>query len=243
MFFTKQAPSLFLLAVYLVFSTSIFAANMSSGNYKIHFGNINIGGKENSSATYRLDVSLGQTAAKKFTSTGYIVKAGFQYVHILYPFTFRLSDTSIDFGSILPNTPATQSLTVSISHRGQGYEVKAYEDHPLRRISGGNNIPDTSCNGGVQTCTETSANVWTSTSAYGFGYNASGNDITADFVDSTYYRPFADKSAAESAATFMSSNQAVKDRQATITMKVNVSPIDPAGTYQTVVNFIAVPKY
>ncbi len=149
----------------------------------------------------------------------------------------------MDFGSILPNTPTTQALTATVSHRGQGYEVKVYEEHPLRRLSDADTIPDTSCNGGAQTCNETSANVWTLSSAYGFGYNASGDDITADFVDSTYYRPFPDKSAGEDAATFMSSNQTAKNRQATITMKVNISPIQPAGTYQTVVNFIAVPKY
>jgi hypothetical protein len=219
------------------------AERLTSPNYRILFGNINIGGKEGTSTGYRLDSSLGQNAAKKFISTGYIVKAGFQYIHTLYRFAFSLSDISIELGTVVPNTPATGQLVATISHRGQGYEVKVIEDHPMRVVLGANEIADTVCNGGAQTCTTTSAAPWTSASAYGFGYNATGNDISADFTDATYFRPFPNEEAPASAVTFMSSNAAARNRQATVTFKLNVSPLQGAGTYQTVVNFIAVPKY
>jgi hypothetical protein len=87
------------------------------------------------------------------------------------------------------------------------------------------------------------AKVWSSPSAYGFGYSMSGNDIPADFTDSTYYRPFPGRTAAESPATVMSSTNIEKNRQSTVTFKTNISSIQPAGSYQTVINFVATPSY
>ncbi len=227
----------------LVFVPAAWATNMSSTNYKIIFGNLNFGGNEQTSTTYRLDITLGQTAAQRFTRDGYVIKAGFQYIHQLTPFSFTLSDTSIDFGTLVPDTPQTQGLTATVTHRGQGYEVKVSENNPMRRISGGAEIDNTACNGGVDTCTAYSAKPWTLAGAYGFGYNASGDDVAADFTDNTYYRPFANLETPQTPATFMSSNMAAKDRQSTVTMRINIDGTQEAGTYQTVINFIAVPKY
>ncbi len=143
-----------------------------------------------------------------------------------------------------PNNPATATTTLTVSFGGAGqYQVTAAELGPMTSLTGGNTIPDTSCDGGANTCTESVARPWTSNSAYGFGYNMSGNDIPSDFIDSTYYRPFADRNAAESPATVMSSSNVGKNRQSTVTFKINVSPIQPAGTYQTIINFVATPSY
>ncbi len=222
----------------------VLADNMNSTNYRILFGNINIGGRESSSNNYTLDISLGQTVAQEFNSNGYVIKAGFQYIHDYAPFSFSLSDTSLNFGTLIPETPVTAGLTVLVTHPGQGYEVMVREDNPLRRITGSPDIADTQCNGGVsETCTMTSAKPWTQNSAYGFGYNASGTDVSADFTDNTYYRPFPSLEADNPAAVFMSSNVAVENSSATVTMKVNISSVQAAGNYQTVVNFLAVPKY
>lgn len=226
--------------VYLIFlaiaGSPVLADRMGSTNYNLIFTNINMGGETTSSTNYTLDISLGQMAAKRWAENGYIVRAGFQYIHILYPFSFELSDTTLDFETLIPNIPSTKSLTATVYNRGQGYEVKVYEDHPLETFDGGNEIVDTSCDDPF--CSTTNAEAWVQNSTYGFGYNAMDDDVSTDFVDATYFRPFS-----LTPVTFMSSNEAAVNRQSTVTAKVNIDGTQPAGTYQTVLRFIAVPKY
>lgn len=229
----------------LIFNLSdVVAINMDSSRYRIQFGNVNITSGNKSSANYNLSDTVGQTAAGQFQSTGYIIKAGFQYIHSIIPFTFSISNIHINFGSVIANNPVTQTTTLTVSFGGAGqYQVTAIEEGPMKTFDGGNYIPDTSCNGGSDTCTEYLAKPWTSTSAYGFGYNMSGQDIPSDFVNSTYFRPFPDRTQNESPAVVMTNPNVGKNRQATVTFKLNVSPIQPAGSYQTVINFVATPSF
>jgi hypothetical protein len=228
----------------LFFIKSVFAINMESPLFKIQYGEIGIAGGNKNSENYYLSDTVGQTAAGQFNSTGYIVKAGFQYLHSIIPFRFSISNTNINFGTLIPNTPqtATTVLTVSFGAAGQ-YQVTAIEEGKLRTLDEANSIPDTQCDGGVNTCNESLARPWTSISGYGFGYNMSGNDVPTDFVDSTYFRPFPDRTENESPAVVMSSTNVGKNRQATMTFKVNISPIQPAGKYQTIINFVATPSF
>lgn len=245
----------FIIAFILIFTVTYFspvmALNMDSAQFKIQGGNVNIGAQDQDSSNYHITTTLGQTAANQFSSSGYIVKAGFQYIHSIIPFRFIVSNTNIALGTLLANTPATASTTVKVSFGLSGqYLVTAAEFNPLKTLSA-NTIPDTSCNGGIDTCTTSSAKVWTSSSAYGFGYNMTGDDIPADFVDSTYYRPLADLSVAGSPQTIMSNTNVTLDSgstprnstQSTMTFKANVSSVQPAGTYQTIISFIATPSY
>ncbi|MFN4212546.1 MAG: hypothetical protein ACK4FL_01115 [Microgenomates group bacterium] len=240
----KVLLTITILILFLLELTTVGAVSMNSPLYKIESANVSNAAGEKSSTNYRLSDTLGQLAAGEFSSTGYVIKAGFQYLHSIIPFRFSISNININFGTVTPNTPqtATTTLTVSFGAAGQ-YQVTAAELGPMTSLSGGNTIPDTSCDGGANTCTESLAKPWTSTSAYGFGYNMSGDDIPSDFIDSTYYRPFADRNAGESAAVVMSSSNVGKNRQAIVTFKINVSPVQAAGTYQTIINFVATPSY
>lgn len=221
----------------------VFAENFKSDRYRIQFGNVSLGGENLDSTSYDLSVSLGQNAAQTFSSAGYIVKAGFQYLHSIIPFRFSISNTNINFGTLIASTPATATTTLTVYFGGAGqYQVTAIEENPLKK-SAGVTIPDTSCDGGAETCTESSAKQWTSSSAYGFGYNMSGNDIPSDFTNSNYFRPYPDRSAAESAAVVMSSSDVGSNRQSTVTFKVNVSSLQEAGSYNTVVQFTATPSF
>lgn len=216
---------------------------MESPRFRIQGANINTGGKDQSSSGYELSTTLGQLAAGKFQSDGYVVKAGFQYIHSIIPFQFSLSSTAISFGELIPNNPVTGSTTMSVSFGNAGqYQVTAGELGPLQTLSG-SSIPDTSCDGGSDTCDESTAKPWTSSNAYGFGYSLQGNDIPVDFTDNTRFRPFPDLVAGETAAVVMTNSNVGKNRQATMTFKANVSNIQQAGTYQTVINYVATPSF
>lgn len=221
----------------------VHAIPMDSSRFKIESANVEIAGGNKSSASYKLADTVGQLAAGQYSSTGYVVKAGFQYLHSIIPFRFSISNINIDLGTLVPDTPttATTDLTVYFGGAGQ-YQVTAIEEGPLKTQSG-NVIPDTSCDGGINTCTESTAKVWSSVAAYGFGYGASGNDVSADFIDGTYFRRFPDRTTAEQPATIMSSVNVGKNRVATVTFKANVSPVQPAGSYQTIINFVATPSF
>lgn len=231
----------------LTFNLSeVVAINMDSSRYRIQFGNINITGGEKTSDNYSLSDTVGQTAAGKFQSDGYIVKAGFQYIHSLIPFFFSISNININFGTVIASTPVTQTTNLTVSFGGAGqYQVTVMEQGKLRTLNEENNILDTSCDGGEEnTCNEDWAKPWTLNSAYGFGYRMDGDDIPQAFAtNSSHFRPFPDQTANESPVVIMSSGQIGENRQATVTFKLNVSPIQPAGTYQTVINFVATPSF
>ncbi len=227
--------------MYFVLSTVHGQERIESPNYRIIFPNLNSGAGIPTSSNYRLDSSLGQNAAGEFSSSGYRVKSGFQYIHSIIPFSFSISDIQKDFGVLVPNTPSTQTSTLTVSAGGAGgYSVKARENNPLSVTTGADIIIDTLCD---TSCSETAAAIWTSTTKYGFGFNMSGDDVAPDFTDATYYRQFADNSNSEAQATIMSSGNVGEGRTATITYKINISAVQPAGVYQNIITFTAIPSY
>jgi len=240
---------------------------MNSPQYRIQFGTVNSGGKAMTNTDYKLNTSVGQTAAKEFQASGYIVKAGFQYIYTRIPFTFSLSSIQVNLGTLLPSVPSSGNITLSVSFGAAGqYIVTARADKPLATASLANTIPFTGCDGGSDTCTTTLAKPWTLTTAYGFGYGMTGEDIPADFINNTYYRPFPNLLLSEAPAVVMQSTNVTADitptpfpaytpapvltgtphdvtHQATITMKGNVSNFQSAGTYSTVIRFLATPSF
>ncbi|MDO8741869.1 MAG: hypothetical protein Q7J11_01860, partial [Candidatus Roizmanbacteria bacterium] len=228
---------------YFILYTPVLAVAMDSSRFKIESANVEVAGGNKSSNSYKLVDTIGQLAAGQYSSNGYVVKAGFQYLHSAIPFRFSISNINTVLGTLAPNTPSTATTNLFVYFGGAGqYQVTAIEEGPLKTQSG-NTVPDTICDGGGNTCSESLAKIWTSPSAYGFGYSTSNNDILADFIDSTYYRPFPDQTAAESPATVMTSANVGKNRQSTVTFKTNISSVQPAGSYQTVINFVATPSY
>lgn len=234
--------AIFILTVSLCYfvTAKVSAQTMSSNNYQIRLGNFNMTSGFKSSASYNLTDTVGQTAASFFSSTGYHVKAGFQYIYTLYNFSFSLSSLAINL-TLLPDTFSSSSHTLTVSAPGQGYGVTAYEVNKLTLSGGSSTIPDTTCDSG--TCTETSADVWTTPTNNGFGYNVTGNDVASDFISSSYFRPLPDASLGESPATIMTTSAAGKNRTATVTYRVSPSGSQDAGTYSTQIVYIATPVY
>lgn len=217
-------------------------AVIKSTNYEIQLPNFNSGAGIPTSNQYKLNTTIGQTAPGPFSSTGYRVLSGFQYIHSIIPFSFAISPIAIPFGFLLPDTPKTLSQTLTVSAGGAGgYQVTARENNPLKIVSGTPTIPDTLCDAG--TCSETTAGAWTQTNKYGFGFNMAGDDIPTDFTGATYFRQFADTSNSETAKIVMSSTKVGRSRVATVTYKVNISSLQKAGQYQNIIYYTAIPSY
>jgi hypothetical protein len=219
----------------------VHAETMQSPNYTIRLGNFNMTSGFKSSASYNLTDTVGQIAANYFSSAGYHVKAGFQYIYTLYNFSFSISSLAVNLGALTPSTFTTASHTLTVTAPGQGYSVTAYETSKLTKSGSSDTIPDTACDSGP--CTTSAAAPWITPTNNGFGYNLTGNDIATDFINSTYFRPFPDFSLGGTPATIMTTTAAGKNRVATVTYQVSPSATQAGGVYQTDIIYIATPAY
>lgn len=221
------------------------AERLESSSYVITFGNFNITSGEKSSTNFNVTDTVGQTGAGpygQYGSSTYFVGSGFQYIYQIDEFSFQISKTLIALGELIESTHSTDSHTLTITTKGAGgYSVYAFEKHPLRQTEGLEEIPNTTCNAG--TCTHITAGVWDDQSVAGFGYNMSGNDIPANFIDSTYYKSFANDEAAQPMQIVMSSSNIANARQSTVTYKAGITGSQASGNYETAVVYVAVPGY
>lgn len=200
-----------------------------------------------SNASYNVSYTAGQTGPGLYTGANFIVKSGFQYFYSISPFSFSITNIDIDFGTLTPANPVYRQSYLSVSNQSaNGYIVSAYENHQLLFPAMGALIPDTTCDSGTS-CTQVTPGLWTSTLTYGFGYRCdlvSGtNYCSADFSNSNNYKQFADNSKSESAQTIFSSHVSGKNQQAQVTYKVNISSMQPAGTYNNVITYVATPTF
>lgn len=238
--------SIFSLLFFTTLGQSTVSADiLTSGNFEIQMSTININGgrKSNLSGTINLTDTVGQTFQGRFNGAGYVIQAGFQYINSIIPFSFKISSLDINFGHLVPGTPSSLSNVLTITTGSAfGYSVKAVEDHPLRRSDGTTTIPDTSCDLATP-CIPTNADVWADNARYGFGYNMSGIDVNiADFINSTYFRPFPVENI-DPPAVVMSKGGVATSSAATVTYKVNVSGAQATGTYQNSIQYIAIPSF
>ncbi len=241
-----------LVLIFLLLPKSINADNLSGSNYSIQFGNISIGGAPASSSNYKIYTSLGQTAAQQFSSSGYIVRAGIKYLYSIAPFSFSLSTTNINLGSLTPNSFSNQTTDLTVSfNSAQGYQVTAIETDKMKTFGGVNNILDTNCD---VSCSISAAGTWATATNNGFGYNMgnlNGNtDVPTDFSASNKFRPFANAANGDSPQIVMSASPNTSsnlyhnsNRKSRMTFQISVSGAQVAGTYQTVIKFTTTPKY
>lgn len=102
------------VVVFLILITPITAVDMESSRFKIESANTSSAAGNKASTNYKLSDTIGQVAAGEFSSTGYVVKAGFQYINSVIPFRFTISNTNISLGNLVPNTPSTATTTLTI---------------------------------------------------------------------------------------------------------------------------------
>lgn len=233
-------------ALFLLFLAQTLHAqtSMSNGSFIIRWPNLNSFAGKPSNSEYSLGITGGQIAPGLYSGSNYKVRAGFQYIKSIIPFSFTISSVFIDFGPITPGAPLTRTSTLTISNgSAYGYSVLARENHPLRADSSGASIPDTTCDSG--TCDETTSAEWSSLTTFGFGYrcdNISGTDCSSDFSTPNYYKQFASSESAELAQPVMLGPNVGRDITSEVTYKINISSTQPAGTYQNAITYIAVPS-
>ncbi|MBI2420509.1 MAG: hypothetical protein HYV38_00280 [Candidatus Levybacteria bacterium] len=207
-------------------------------------GNLNTAAGKATGAGGKLNTTVGQIAPGLYSGANYKVRAGFQYISSIIPFSFSISSNFVDFGVLTPTNPVTRTQTLTVGNQSaSGYVVTAYENHQLLVPASGALIPDTTCDSG--TCTESSSAAWTSTLTYGFGYRCDAvttNYCASGFSTSTFYKQFADNSGSEVAQTVMTGTTA-RDQQSQITYKVNISGTQAAGQYTNVITYVATPTY
>lgn len=219
---------------------------MSSDNFEITWPNINTGSGGTTSPNFNMGITTGQNAPGLYSSTGYKIRSGFQYIHSIIPFSFQLSAISLNFGSLALETLANeQGLTLTVnSGSAGGYQVKVQENDPLKSTTG-TTIPDTTCDV-ADTCTHTDAGVWTETSTYGFGYTISGDDIPSEFSGGKF-KNFPDAPGEDPVKimglTPATGHAAGIGKTAAMTARINISTIQAAGVYRNILTFFAIPTY
>jgi len=219
-----------------------------SPNYEITWPNVNMGAGAPSSTNYKMGVTMGQTGPGLYSSTGYKVRAGFQYIHSIIPFYFKISPFALNFETLTVNVltnEKTLTLTVNSGAAG-GYQVTAQENNPLTSTAG-STILDTTCDSTDACDHDTDFGTWADTNTYGFGYTMTGDDTPLGFSSGTEFRNFAD-APGENPVKVMGKtpaegHQAEKNKIATMKARINISSTQAAGSYQNILTFVATPTF
>jgi hypothetical protein len=243
----RKLSALLCVVAILSLPQAVQAQSMENSLYKIQMGNLNSIAGEVSDSNYNISITSGETSPGLYEGNNFKVKAGFQYVPRSTPFSFAISNTLIDFGVLSPTNPITRTTVLTVNNtEAKGFKVTAAENHELMVAKTGAKIPDTTCDDGK--CSETQSSAWTNTLTYGFGYRCDGQDnkpcVPNDrsFTNKNNYKHFADTSRKETATTIMSGGTGT-GLKATITYKVNISSSQPAGAYTNAVTYLATPTY
>lgn len=222
---------------------------MTNSQYILQWGTFNMVSGKPTGPSYKVSYTAGQIAPGLYTGTNYKVRSGFQYIYTLYPFSFSISNLSIDFGSLDPTSPVRRTNILTVNNQSSGgYVVTGYENHALLAPSMGMMIQDTACDNGL--CTETTPGPWVGNETsltYGFGYRCdpiSTNYCSSDFNTADNYKQFADVSKDETPQVIFSNTTTVgRSQQSQITYKANVSATQAAGSYSNIITYIATPTF
>jgi len=243
--------SLILLLFLFLASKKAEAAspNLNSDNYRITWPNLNMAGGGSTSADYNISITGGQTSPGLFSSTGFKIRSGFQYIHSIIPFSFRISALSLNFGELTTNVLTNKKeLTLKVnSGSAGGYQVTVQENKALTSTAG-TTIIDTNCDV-ADACDQNDSGTWALTTTYGFGYTMTGKDVPTEFSTGKYKR-FANASnlPTENPVKIMGLTPAEdvvaeRNKIATMSARINIGGLQAAGVYQNILTFTAIPTF
>lgn len=153
---------------------------------------------------------------------------------------------SVEFGSL--NLSAFNNLAQFLqctTNATNGYVIQTFESGRLTMIGGSATIPDTTCPS--NSCTTSSAALWTTNTASGFGYSlevgtttagATAGTATLGITTAGAYKPFG-VGYANAQPVLSRTNTPTGTDSAYICYRITVANSQPAGTYQNEINFIA----
>lgn len=256
----KQAKSNFFLILfaiyYLIFDIpKVGAQTMSNDNYILQLEEADTSTDKPQAKDNTLGVSDQQIPKKP--EPLYKIQTGFLHNKSKSPFTFSISSTVINFGTLFPTNPIKRSNKLTISNRSaNGYSIIGFEDKELSSavasdatsipLSGASSdfIPDTTCDNGQ--CSESFSGPWTNPLTYGFGYrcdNVKGTDCASGLLDPNFYKQFANTSLSETPQKVAMATSAEKEKTIRITYKVNISSTQAKGSYSNTITYIAIPNF
>lgn len=236
------------LFVYSFITRAVLGFTMSNAFYIIILGNLNAIAGKSSGNGQTLTFTSGELGAGLYTGTNYTICAGFYggiYCNksvVSGIFTFTVTPTDLDFGTIDPTSPVARTNILDVLSTTSGYSVTAIENHSLQTASA-SAIPDTTCDSGL--CSPTLASLWTSSLTYGFGYRCD-NVLQTDCVSfaADYYKPFANAALSETPQVVMqNAGSSANEKQSQITYKVNVSGSQLPGVYSNTITYVASPNF
>lgn len=227
----------FLLILCCTQADKIFAFEAQSDNYKLDWGNLNDFSGRKSSNSYNLVDTGGQIAPGLYESANFKALSGFEYLYSIIPFSFTISNSSIDFGTLSPQTPKTDTTDLTVtSGAAHGYQVTALENNELQHL-GYPSVYIEDTRGDNLDITYTNNGIWNLSTTYGFGYNLS-NLVGTDAAFTSGYKQFADESSSEPAQVVMSNAGVTRESKVQVIYKVNISSTQQAGSYQNRVKYI-----
>lgn len=229
---------LLLLTLFILNRSPLDAAEMESPRFRIESGSVDFTLPEQSIQPKNQNSS--NPDIEQFNSTGLLVKSDSQSTNDT-PFRIIIEQSLLSFKDTTPNTPSIEASLISVAGGRTIYQVLMSEADELKKLSG-ESIPDTICNTNKK-CTAAIAAPWESISSYGFGYSLSGQDIPTDFQNTKYFRAFANSKKKARPAIIMKATDKSDERHATITAKTIVSAVQADGTYESIINYLAVPGY
>jgi hypothetical protein len=203
-----STTKLFYLFLSFFFLVNCFPAHaLNPGSYLFRF--------KNPLSSTPSSTTTSQIPFNQPSTLNYQLTPGFPEVKIISDFNFTISDISVDFGILTPETPSKRNQTLSVSAPNtRGYSILAYQNHPLQ-LSSANAIPN-----------------WTSSDSYGFGYS----------LDNQSFQAFPDQSQNQPPQTIISSHLATITATI-INYQVNIPPTQAAGDYENTIYFLALPAY
>jgi hypothetical protein len=188
---------------------------MTSSSYRLYGDELGAAGGRSTSASYIEQDTAGGIAVGDSSSTNYTLLAGFQALSEHPTFSFSVSDTTINLGTLSSSSVSTDVHTFTISTNAPlGFNVVATADGELRS--------------GVETITGVSDGVVTAGSRE-YGLALTGTD-----------RAFSGDQAPTTTGLTVASRTNWKNGSVVIVLyKASMSSSTPSGTYGQTLTYVA----
>jgi hypothetical protein len=226
-----QKTARFFLILSAIFWPLVCPAQMSSDSYKINADSINAGGAASSSASFKLDDTVGEIATGEGASGTYKMKAGFWQM-VNTSLMLMVDADNKNLGTLFPGSPITGETTVDVTTDSwNGYALNVSKNDKMR-MDALTTIDNH--NGTIATPVP-----WSAPNNLGFGFTIiSGTGVDTKWKDGLDFK----YAAFPDIATTTHSKPDFKSPadETVIGYKVDVPESQKSGAYSCIVTYTAV---